>query len=101
MVFGLNVNNPISSEIKDIAINLKSLIKKDVSVETVTATLCYNLYQPLDVDYYKNNLLFMGEEVTVITDKSSYKAIISHVSDNGNLILKDGTSLSSAEVSIR
>ena len=98
---GLNVNNNLSDEIKDIAINVKSVLNKEISVETVTATLLFNLYQPLDVNYYKNNLLFIGEEVTIVTEKTAYKAIISGILDNGNLLLKDGTTLSAAEVSIR
>lgn len=98
---GLNVNNPIADEIKDIAISTKEVLGKEISVETVTATLAYNLYQPTTYEEYKKHLLYIGEEVTIITQKSTYKALIDDILPNGNLKTREGEILSSAEISIR
>ncbi len=98
---GLNVNNPIADEIKDIAISTKEVLTKELPVETVVATLAYNLYQPTTYEEYKKHLLYIGEEVTIITQKSTYKALIDDILPNGNLKTREGEILSSAEISIR
>ena len=98
---GLNVNNPIADEIRDIAISTKEVLKRELSVETVAATLAYNLYQPTTYEEYKTHLLYIGEEVTVITQKSTYRALIADILPNGNLKTREGEILSSAEISIR
>lgn len=98
---GLNVNNPIADEIKDIAISTKEVLKRELSVETVVATLAYNLYQPTTYEEYKKHLFYIGEEVTIITQKSTYKALIDDILPNGNLKTGEGEILSSVEISIR
>lgn len=98
---GLNVNNPISAEIRDIAISAKEVLNKELPIESVIATLVYNLYKPTSYGEYKKHLLYLGEEVTVITPTSSYNAIIEDVTENGNLKTSKGEVLSSAEISIR
>ena len=98
---GLNVNNPIASEIKSIAISTKEVLGKEISKDSVIATLAYNLYQPTTYEEYKKYLLYMGEEVTIVTQKSTYKAIIEDVLSNGNIKLQNGEVYSSAEISLR
>ena len=98
---GLNVNNPIAKEIEDIAISTKEVLGKEISVATVTATLVFNLYQPTTYEEYKKHLLYLGEEVTVITQKSTYKALIDDILPNGNLKTSKGEMLSAAEITIR
>lgn len=98
---GLNVNNPIAKEIEDIAISTKEVLSKELSVETVVATLAYNLYQPATYEEYKKHLLYLGEEVTVITQKSTYRAFIDDILPNGNLKTSEGEILSAAEITIR
>ena len=98
---GLNVNNPIADEIRDIAISTKEVLNKELSVETVAATLAYNLYQPTSFEEYKKHLLYIGEEVTVITQKSTYRALIADILPNGNLKTGEGETLSAAEITIR
>ena len=98
---GLNVNNPIADEIRDIAISTKEVLSKELSVETVVATLAYNLYQPTTYEEYKKHLLYLGEEVTVITQKSTYRALIADILPNGNLKTREGEILSAAEITIR
>ena len=98
---GVNVNNPISKEIWEIAVSLKEVINKEVDIKTFIATLAFNLYLEADYNEYKRHLLFLGEEVTVITNKSTYKAIIDTVMPNGSLKLRNGEELFAGEVSIR
>ena len=98
---GLNVNNPLASEIKDIAISTKEVLQKELSVATVIATLVFNLYQQTTFEEYKKLLLYLGEEVTIITQKSTYKALIDDILPNGNIKTSQGEILSSAEITIR
>lgn len=98
---GLNVNNDLAKEIEDIATSTKIILNKELSPPTVTATLCYNLYQNYGFEDYSRHLLFVGEEVTIITQKSAYKAFIDRILPNGNLKTKDGKVFSAGEISIR
>lgn len=98
---GLNVNNDLAKEIEDIATSTKIILNKELSPPTVTATLCYNLYQNYGFEDYSRHLLFVGEEVTIITQKSAYKAYIDQILPNGNLKTKDGKVFSAGEISIR
>ncbi len=98
---GINVNNQIAGEIKDIAISVKEVLNKEIDEKALIATVLYNLYLPLNHEEYVKNLLYIGEEVTIITNKSTYKSIIEQILPNGNAKLIDGTELSSAEITIR
>lgn len=98
---GLNVNNDLAEEIAEIATSTKRILKRELAVPTVTATLAYHLLQNYGYDEYAKNLLFIGEEVTIVTQKSTYKAIIDQVLPNGNLKTKDGQVFSAGEISIR
>ncbi|MBQ7373660.1 MAG: biotin--[Clostridia bacterium] len=98
---GLNVNNTLDDEIKNIAISTKQVLNKELDVNTVSATLCYNLYLEPDYEEYKKHLLYIGEEVTIIEQKSTYKAFIDDVLPDGRLKLKNGKLFSSAEITLR
>ena len=98
---GLNVNNHIAEEIKDIAISTKEVLGKELSLGSVIATLAFNLYQPTSYEEYKKHLLYLGEEVNLITSNSTSKAIIEDVLPNGNLKTSQGEVLASAEISLR
>ena len=98
---GLNVNNPIAKEIEDIAISCKNVLGKELNVSTVWATLNFNLYQQTTYEEYKKRLLYLGEEVTIIDQKSAYKAFIDDVLPDGRLKLKNGEVFSSAEITLR
>ena len=98
---GLNVNNPIAKEIEEIAISSKQVLNKELNLDTVLATLCFNLYLPSSYEEYKKHLLYIGEEVTIIDEKSTYKAFIDDVLPDGRLKLKNGEVFSSAEITLR
>ena len=98
---GLNVNNPIAKEIEDIAISCKQVLNKELNLESVLATLCFNLYQQADYLEYKKHLLYLGEEVTITDEKSTYKAIIEDILPDGRLKLNDGRVFSSAEITLK
>lgn len=97
---GVNVNNEIPIELKDIAINLKSYIG-EVDLNGFVQTLAENLYNEYDIQEYRKYNLVLGKEITVINGENCYKAIAEDISDDGNLILKDGTKLSHGEVSVK
>ena len=68
---GLNINNELAEEIADIATSTKQILNRELAVATVTATLAYNLLQEHSFEEYRKNLLLIGEEVSIITEKSA------------------------------
>ena len=97
---GLNVNNPIDGEIENIATSIKQVLGKEVDEKSVAATLIYHLYLETSHNEYKKHLLFLGKEVTITEQNSVYKAIISDITEKGNLVLLDGRVLASAEIKL-
>lgn len=98
---GLNVNNPLADEIKDIAISIKEVLNKEICLQTVLATLVYNLYLPSSYEEYKKHLLYLGEEVTLTVGGEEKRVIMNGVLENGNLQTSDGEVFSSAEITLR
>ncbi|MBO6263889.1 MAG: biotin--[acetyl-CoA-carboxylase] ligase [Clostridia bacterium] len=98
---GLNVNNPLPAELKEIATTMKEVAGKEFSVQTVRATLVYNLFLTPSAEEYKRRSLVLGKEIKIIKpDGTEYFGVAEDVLPNGNLLLKGGEVLSSAEVSI-
>lgn len=97
---GVNVNNDIPPELKDIAINLKSVVG-EVDIDEFSQKLIENLYKNYTISEYRSYNFILGREITVIDGEKTYKAIASDISPNGNLILSDGITLSHGEVTIK
>ena len=97
---GVNVNNDLPDDLKDIAVNLKSLIG-EVETEEFAKRLVENLYRKYTIEEYKSYNMVLGKEITVISGEKSYKAVAKDISDDGNLILENGRKLSYGEISVR
>lgn len=98
---GLNVNNPIADEIRDIAISAKEVLNKELQIGAVIATLVFNLYQPTSYGEYKRHLLYLGEKVSLTVNGEQKTVILEDVLQNGNLKTSEGEVLSSAEITLR
>lgn len=97
---GVNVNNDLPEELKDIAVNLKFLVG-EVDTAEFAKKLIENLYGKYTIAEYKSYNMVLGREITVLSGEKSYKAVAKDISDDGNLILTNGEKLSYGEISVR
>ncbi len=101
---GLNVNNPLPDELKEIATSMRAEIGERLSVDEVRARLAENLLIPCDMEKYRRYLGFLGERVRLLIGETSLPAILLGVEADGKLRVKTEEGerlLSSAEVSLR
>lgn len=101
---GLNVNNVLPEELRDIATTLKECKGKNVSIKTVQSRLIKNLQGEYSVEDYKSYVNWFGQEVYLDSNGERSEAIALDVDERGNLICKIGGALkkvSSAEMSLR
>ena len=101
---GLNVNNLLSDELKDIATSMALEGGKTFSVETVTEKLIEELFKERTIEDYRAYLGFMGERITLILGDERIPATLLSVDEEGKLLAEiDGEKriFSSAEVSVR
>lgn len=98
---GVNVNNPIAPEIRDVATSVREATGKEVDLDAFVATLVYNLYREFPHEEYVAKSLVPGREITVVKpDGRSYRAVAETVTTDGRLKLVGGELLSAAEVKI-
>lgn len=102
---GINVNNEIPEELKDIATSITQNISAKVTVDAVKQVLLRNLENSYSIADYKSYIDYFGKPVTLKTSDSERQVVALDISDDGRLIVKeqDGTinKISSAEVSLK
>lgn len=101
---GINVNNELPSELRQIAVSMREILGKRLSLQTVKKAHIANLQKSFTIDDYKNYIDWFGKEVVLRTDKESYTATALDVTADGRLVVsRDGKiiEISSAEVSLR
>ena len=101
---GINVNNELPSELRQIAVSMCEILGKMISLQTVKQALIANLQKSFTINDYKKYIDWFGKEVVLRTDKESYTATALDVTADGRLVVScDGKiiEISSAEVSLR
>ena len=99
---GLNINNPLPEELLSSATSAKEVLQRELPLETVAATLIYNLFHgKYSIDEYRKKSLVLERRITVIRGERKTEEIAKGIADNGNLILESGEELSAAEVSLK
>lgn len=102
---GLNVNNPIPEELKDIATSLSLNSSKKISVREVRRKLIKNLSAEYSVTEYKSYINFFGKEISLITFGGERRVTALDVADDGRLIVRENggnkSFISAAEISIK
>ncbi|MCI9561283.1 MAG: biotin--[acetyl-CoA-carboxylase] ligase [Clostridia bacterium] len=101
---GINVNNELPSELRQIAVSMCEILGKMISLQTVKQALIANLQKSFTINDYKKYIDWFGKEVVLRTDKESYTATALDVTADGRLVVsRDGKiiEISSAEVSLR
>ncbi|MGN1060813.1 MAG: biotin--[acetyl-CoA-carboxylase] ligase [Candidatus Coproplasma sp.] len=101
---GLNVNNVLPEELKEIATTMRVCRGRKLNVKSVRTQLIKNLQKQYTVEEYKSFVDWFGQEVYLDTNGQRFTATALDVDDRGNLICKiDGEikKISSAEMSLR
>ena len=102
---GINVNNAIPEDLKDIATSITQHLSTKTTVNEVKNLLMQNLLKDFSIDDYKKYINYFGGTVLLKTDSGERQVIALDVSYDGRLIVSetDGTinKISSAEVSLR
>lgn len=101
---GINVNNELPPELRQIAVSMREILGNRLSLQTVKKALIANLQKSFTINDYKNYIDWFGKEVVLRTDKESYTATALDVTADGRLVIvRDGKiiEISSAEVSLR
>ena len=96
---GININNNIAPEIRNVAVSAKEITGREIDVDSVLATLLYNLEQKQEAGLYARYSCVLGKTITVTRgDGSVFQAVAESITEDGRLRLDSGEVLSSAEI---
>lgn len=101
---GINVNNALPSELKDVATTMQAELGKSISVSSVKKMLISKLQKTYDIDVYKRYINWLGQNVILKTAEAETVAEALDIETDGRLICNIGGTkkkISSAEVSLR
>ena len=101
---GINVNNALPNDLKDIAVSMREAAGKPFDLKKVTKTFIKHVQKDYSVEDYKSYINWFGSSVTVKTAEEEYAATALDVLPDGRLKVKRGgdiLEISSAEVSLR
>lgn len=102
---GVNIENTLPAELRDIAINMKEAGAIGYSFERVREELIKNLSRDFTVDEYKGYIRFFGKKITLIEGENKRIVTAKDVDETGRLIIEDengkASSVAAAEVSLR
>lgn len=101
---GLNVNNVLPDELKDIATTMSECGGRRLNVNAVRKQLIKNLQSEYTLDEYKTFISWFGQEIYLDTNGERLTATAIDVDERGNLVCDiDGErkTISSGEMSLR
>lgn len=101
---GLNVNNGISADIKEIATSVKEVTGKYFGLEEVKQVFLENIKKDFSIEDYKRYINWFGREVTLKTVEEERVVTALDVTQNGRLLVDwcgNMLEISAAEVSLR
>lgn len=98
---GLNVNNQIAAEIKDIATSMKMACGKEFDLEQVFFSLLQNVSAGSDIAEYRTYSAVISKKIKVIRDGGAFDETALSVTDDGRLVLANGEVLSAAELDLK
>ncbi|MGN0807771.1 MAG: biotin--[acetyl-CoA-carboxylase] ligase [Candidatus Coproplasma sp.] len=101
---GLNVNNILPDELKEIATTMRDCRGRKLNLNSVRKQLIKNIQNEYTVEEYKSFIDWFGQEVYLDTNGERFCATAVDVDEHGNLIVEaDGKvkKISSGEMSLR
>lgn len=97
---GINVNNVLSPELREIATSFSAELGRPLSVDGVAATLCDCLSRDYSLEEYRKYLSFLGKRVRLITQEGEELVLAKGVDELGRLVTDRGA-IAAGEVSLR
>lgn len=98
---GININNEISDNIKDIAISTKQILCKELDINAVLMSLVFNLEQKQEDGLYVRYSCVLDKRIKVVKPNGEeYFAVAKDILSDGRLLLDSGEKLSAAEIKI-
>ena len=101
---GINVNNDISPEIKQIATSMKKVLNKKLNLQEVKSAFISNLNCDFTIEDYKRYINWFGQSVTLKTEDEERVVKAVNVTETGRLLVDwcgNMLEISAAEVSLR
>ena len=101
---GINVNNVLPRELKNIATTMQLATGKKISLSDVKNTLIANLQNSYSTEQYKSYINWFGREISLSCADGEIKAVAQDVAGDGRLVCSVNgktVKMSSAEVSLR
>lgn len=101
---GLNANNTLSADLKDIATTAFAETGKKYAVEALTQTLLREMEKPASMEKYLSYIGYMGSKATLCFGDERIPATLLSVDEEGGLLVEiagEKKRLTAAEVSVR
>lgn len=101
---GVNVNNPIPDELREIATSFSEEAGREIPLDEVEEVLLQSLERQYSLEEYRSYLHFLGKKITIHTGEESFEGIAKDVDEIGRLLVEREGKISAyaaAEVSIR
>ena len=96
---GININNDIAPEIENVAVSAKTITGREINIDSVLATLLFNLEQKQEAGLYARYSCVLGKKIRVVKPSGdSYFAVAEEVLSDGRLKLVGGEVLTAAEI---
>lgn len=101
---GMNVNNIISPEIREIATSMKEILGRSLNLQEVKNCFVAHLNCDFSIEDYKRYINWLGQPVTLKTEENERIVKAVDITENGRLLVDWGGNMleiSAAEVSLR
>lgn len=101
---GININNPLPKELKEIAISAREILGKKLPLLEVEKEFIQNALREYTVEDYKGYIDWLGKRVTLKTDEGERVVTALDIAPDGRLIADwcgNMLEISSAEVSLK
>lgn len=101
---GINVNNTLPEDLKEIATSMQTELKKQIPIMEVRDVFIENVQKNFTLNDYKSYMRWLGDEVTLKTENGVYNATAVDVDETGRLVCEvngEIKKISAAEVSLR
>ncbi len=86
---GLNVNNPLSTELAPIATTVSARLGRPLDLQAVEQRLLRNLLAPFSFEEYRSRMAYLGEEIPfIVGDRVKYATLLG-VNERGELLLEE------------
>lgn len=101
---GLNINNVLPPELKQIATTMSEVSGRNYDVDEVRGRLLFHLNEAYTIDEYREYIFFFGQKITLLQDGEKRAVTALDIDDKGRLVVDDNgkiQTVAAGEVSLR